>query len=111
MLLSYVELYLDGVLYHTYSSDELTVEDGVLTIPVDSKNAYQTVQIIAYDAAGNPTDPVEYQVLVTSNWWIQFYMNKPLFFGCIAGIVVIAGVIIFLVVKRSKKDNNNYKKI
>ena len=111
MLLSYVELYLDGVLYHTYSSDELTVEDGVLTIPVDSKNAYQTVKIIAYDAAGNPTDPVEYQVLVTSNWWIQFYMNKPLFFGCIAGIVVIAGVIIFLVVKRSKKDNKNYKKI
>lgn len=111
MLLSYVELYLDGVLYHTYSGDELTVEDGVLTIPVDSKNAYQTVKIIAYDAAGNPTDPVEYQVLVTSNWWIQFYMNKPLFFGCIAGIVVIAGVIIFLVVKRSKKDNKNYKKI
>lgn len=103
MLLSYVELYLDGELVRTYTGDELTVEDGVLTIPVDSKNAYQTVKIIAYDAAGNPTDPVEYQVLVTSNWWIQFYMNKPLFFGCIAGIVVIAGVIIILVAKRRKK--------
>lgn len=112
MLLSYVELYLDGVLYHTYSGDELTIDDGVLTITVDSKDAYQTVKIIAYDAAGNPTDPVEYQVLVTSNWWIQFYMNKPLFFGCIAGIVVVAGVIIFLVVRsRRKADKKTYKKI
>ena len=112
MLLSYVELYLDGVLYHTYSGDELTIDDGLLTITVDSKDAYQTVKIIAYDAAGNPTDPVEYQVLVTSNWWIQFYMNKPLFFGCIAGIVVVAGVIIFLVVRsRRKADKKTYKKI
>ncbi len=95
MLLSYVELYLDGVLVHVYEGDELTIDDGLLTITVDSKDDYQTVKIIAYDAAGNPTDPVEYQILVTSNWWIQFYMNKPLFFGCIAGIVVVAGVIIF----------------
>lgn len=110
-VLSYVELYLDGELVHTYSGDELTIEDGVLTITVDSKNAYQTVRIIAYDAAGNPTDPVEYQVLVTSNWWIQFYMNKPLFFGCIAVMAAAAGWIIFVIVRRGRKKKDHYKKI
>ena len=110
-VLSYVELYLDGELVHTYSGDELTIEDGVLTITVDSKNAYQTVRIIAYDAAGNPTDPVEYQVLVTSNWWIQFYMNKPLFFGCITVMAAAAGWIIFVIVRRGRKKKDHYKKI
>lgn len=102
--LAYVELYLDGKLVKTYEGDELVVEDGVIKINVDSKNGYQNVKLIAYDAAGNPTDPVEYDVLVTSNWWIQFYMNKPLFFGVIAGIVVVAGIIIFLIAKRRKDD-------
>lgn len=92
-LLSYVELYIDGELVHTYSGDELTVVDGVLTIPIDSKDAYQSIRIIAYDAAGNWTDPIEYEVLVTSNWWVQFFMNKPLFWGCMAaGAVIAAGI-------------------
>ncbi len=102
--LSYVELYLDGQLVHTYGEEELQVVDGTLTIMVDSKDAYQDVRIIAYDAAGNPTEPLDYQVLVTSNGWIQFYMNKPLFFGSIAGVVVVAGLIIFFIVKRRKKE-------
>lgn len=103
-VLSYVELYLDGELVHTYTADELQIVDGQLTITVDSKNDYQNVKIIAYDAAGNPTDPVEYNVLVTSNWFIQFFANKPLFFGSIAALAVVIGLIIFLIAKRRKKE-------
>ena len=102
--MSYVELYLDGELVHTYTADELQIVDGQLTITVDSKNDYQNVKIIAYDAAGNPTDPVEYNVLVTSNWFIQFFANKPLFFGSIAALVVVIGLIIFLIAKRRKNE-------
>lgn len=39
--LSYVELYLDGQLVHTYGEEELQVVDGTLTIMVDSKDAYR----------------------------------------------------------------------
>ena len=105
--LAYVELYLDGELVHTYQGDELTVEDGVLTIDIESKGTYQTIKLIAYDAAGNPTEPLEYEVLVTSSWWIQFYMNKPLFFGSISAVALLVVLLLVLVVKRRKKDNEN----
>ena len=104
MALSYVELYLDGRLAHTYKGDELMVEDGVIAINIDSKGDYQTVKLIAYDEAGNPTDPAEYSVLVTSNGWIQFYMNKPLFYGSIAAIVAAAGFLFFIFWKRRKRE-------
>lgn len=102
-LLSKVELYLDGELVHTYEGDELVVENGKLYIDLDSSSNYQTIKLIAYDEAGNPTDPIEYSVLVTSNKWIQFYANKPLFFGSIAALVVIAGFLFFIIWKKKKK--------
>ena len=80
------------------------VEDGVIAINIDSKGDYQTVKLIAYDEAGNPTDPAEYSVLVTSNGWIQFYMNKPLFYGSIAAIVAAAGFLFFIFWKRRKRE-------
>lgn len=109
-VLSYVELYLDGQLVHTYMADELEVVDGQLTITVDSKNEFQTVKLIAYDAAGNPTEPVEYEVLVTANWWVQFFANKPLFFGCIAALVVLIGSITILAVRQSRKNAKKQKR-
>ena len=102
--LSYVELYLDGKLAHTYKGDELIAENGTISINVENKGEYQTVRLIAYDEAGNPTEPMEYSVLVTSSWWIQFYMNKPLFVGSIIGLAAVIGLVILIIVKRKKKN-------
>lgn len=101
--LSKVELYLDGKLVHTYEGDELIVEDGKIYIDIDSKGEYQTVKLIAYDEAGNPTEPAEYDVLVTSNRWVQFVANKPLFYGAIVALAVAAGFIFFLIFWKKKK--------
>ena len=35
---------------------------------------------------------------------VQYYMNKPLFYGSIIGIVAVAGLIIFLVVWKRRKN-------
>ena len=43
------------------------------------------------------------KILVTPNLLIQYYMNKPLFYGSIATVVMIAGVIGFLA-RRKKKE-------
>lgn len=102
--LSYVELYLDGKLAHTYKGDELIAENGTISINVENKGEYQTVRLIAYDEAGNPTEPMEYSVLVTSSWWIQFYMNTPLFVGSIIGLAAVIGLVILIIVKRKKKN-------
>ena len=40
---------------------------------------------------------------VTTNLWVRYYTNKPLFFGSIAGTVFIAGLIVFLIVYKKKK--------
>lgn len=101
--LSKVELYLDGKLVHTYEGDELIVEDGKIYIDIDSKGEYQTVKLIAYDEAGNPTEPAEYDVLVTSNRWVQFVANKPLFYGAIVALAAAAGFIFFLIFWKKKK--------
>ena len=48
-------------------------------------------------------EPVVLRVLVTPNIVIQYYMNKPLFYGSIAAIVIMAGLIIFLFAKKKKR--------
>lgn len=101
--LSKVELYIDGKLYYTYKGEELTVEDGKVYIDVESNgDEWQTIKLIAYDEADNPTEPLEYRVLVTANGWIQFVNNKPAFYGTIGGLVAAAFIIFFIIWKRKK---------
>ena len=100
--ISYVEMYLDGKLVHIYMGDELTVENGKLQITIDDNRQYQNVKLIAYDQAGNACEPVEYDVLVTTDQWVQFCNNKPLFFGSIGGGTCAIGVVILAVLRRRK---------
>lgn len=115
MLVS-VQIYLDGELYKTYElvngklvntedpNDVLEMDNGKVYLSVDSKNAYQTIKLVTTDAAGNVSETEDYNVLVTSSNWVQFYMNKPLFFGCIAAIVVVCGLIFFIIWKKKKEE-------
>lgn len=103
-VLAYLELYMDGKLVRTYTADELEIDNGMLTIEVEGSNNVQSIRLIAYDAAGNATEPLEYNnVLVTASTWVQFYMNRPLFFGSIAlAIILIAGIIVLVIWIRRK---------
>lgn len=46
-----VEIYVDGVLTASYTAEDL--EDDLLTLSLESSAEEQTVQVIAYDTAGN----------------------------------------------------------
>lgn len=107
--LSKVEIYMENaagelVLVDTLKGDDLTVEDGKLYIDIASKDGFQKVMIIAYDEAGNATEPAEYSVLVTENKLLLFYANKPLFFGTIFGVLAVIGFIFFIIWKRRKDE-------
>ena len=58
---------------------------------IPSEYQKQDVTIQAVDAAGNRTNYVLNDILVTTNAFIRWYNNKPLFVGSIAGTAVVIG--------------------
>lgn len=110
LALTKVSISIDGE-KTVYDGEELLKDNGVIETAVASANRWQNIEITAEDAAGNVLgqskealegEPVVLRVLVTPNIVIQYYMNKPLFYGSIAAIVIMAGLIIFLVAKKKK---------
>lgn len=109
---------LDGKEYKSWSGEELEaiIQNGgnfTFDISGDSTDAHNLV-VYAIDAAGNgekisdtelPANAEKVEdFYVTTNLWVRYYTNKPLFFGSIAGVIVLAGLIVFLVVYRKKKN-------
>lgn len=112
---------LDGKEYKIWAAEELEaiIQNGgnfTFDISGDSTNAHNLV-VYAIDAAGNgekisdtelPANAEEVEdFYVTTNLWVRYYTNKPLFFGSIAGVIVLAGLIVTLVVYKKKKNEKN----
>ena len=94
-------------------AEELREADGIISRPISSSDRYQTVRITAADAAGNvlgqeaPGDKgvdIILSVLVTSNIMIQFFMNKPLFYGTIIGLLALLVLIVILFKRKRRQD-------
>ena len=97
----------------TYEGEELQKDNGVIEAAIASANRWQSIEITAEDAAGNVLgqseqklegEPVVLRILVTPNIVIQYYMNKPLFYGSIAAVVVMLGLI-FVWRKMARRKN------
>lgn len=87
--------------------------NGQFTIQ-ESNNA-QTVQLKVTDLAGNVTDTAADDfnanelfvfhdtVTVSTNVFVRWYANKPLFWGSICGVVVVIGAVCGIVAAKGKK--------
>ena len=111
LLLQSVVVYLDDYskAYKTWTAGEIAAivaDQGEFTfdIPGDSTGAHQ-VKIVCTDAAGNEQTEEITNFYVTTNLFVRYYNNKPLFFGSIAAVVVIAGVVIALAAGKKKKND------
>lgn len=112
-----VVAYLDDEECRSWSSEEILLmtqeqDDFSFGIPGDSIRAH-SVRVVSTDAAGNAAVSQVQNFYVTTNRWVQFYNNKPLFFGAIAGVVVMLGgavAVVILVSRRRQNANTNYKK-
>lgn len=117
-----IEVYINDVLDKTYTYgedfDDANTFDGGQFVISDGGVKTQNFRIVVTDKAGNVIDTSnkdDYkpgyvffdQLVVSPNAFIQFYANKALFWGSIAGIVLTTGIIIFIVVKKRKKYDDD----
>lgn len=107
-----VSIAIDGE-KKTYRDEELRDLNGVIKTQINSANKWQSLEITAQDAAGNilgqkkageKVQPLVMAVLVTPNIVVQYYMNKPVFFGSLGFLVALAAVIIVIVMRRKQQN-------
>lgn len=82
---------------------------------IQESNSAQTVQLKVTDLAGNVTDTAADDfnanelfifhdtVTVSTNVFVRWYANKPLFWGSICGVVVVIGAVCGIVAAKGKK--------
>ncbi len=80
--LSQVELTLNGE-QTVYDAATLYETDGRVTLHLGSSPRWQELSVSALDQAGNRSELGTVRFLVTPNAFIQFFMNKRLFYGTI----------------------------
>ena len=65
-----------------------------------------SVEIVAKDLAGNESELYKVEhFTVSTNIFILWYANTPLFWGSIGGTVLLAGIIILLIFLKKRKKN------
>lgn len=99
LVLEGVKIYLNG------SEIQYNSEGETYTFEIPEKNEKQNVRIVAVDAAGNEYELLVRNFLVSTNVFVRWFNNTPLFVGSIAGVVVLCGLILFLVLRKRKQES------
>lgn len=89
----------------TYEAKELRESEGIIETEIFGAANWQKVEITAEDAAGNQlgqkkpggkAEPVVMTVLVTPSVMIQYFMNKPVFYGSLILLIFLAAAVILM---------------
>lgn len=100
LVLESVKIYLNG------EEVEYKVDGETYTFDIPEVNEKQNAEFVAVDAAGNEYRlPID-DFLVSTNIFVRWYNNTPLFVGSIIGVVVLAVAITAFILfgKKKKKD-------
>ena len=113
-----VTVYCDSKEIAKFGEKDFTAGDLVdAQFTISEASSAQHIRIVAEDLSGNILDTdgtiegsanttvsFERDVTVSTNFFVRWFANKPLFFGSIA-VIVAAGVgIYFIVAKKHKKE-------
>lgn len=114
LLLSSVVVYLDDYdkAYRSWSAEEITeilAGNGEFAFDLfgESTKAHK-LKIVCTDAAGNEKSEEIKDFFVTTDAFVRYYNNKPLFFGSIAGGTLLAALGVFMVVWMKRR---NYRRV
>ncbi|MBR4858861.1 MAG: hypothetical protein IKU08_06715 [Clostridia bacterium] len=100
LVLEEVSIYVDG------EKVKFANDGNIYTFSIPEKSEKQSVRIIAIDAAGNRHEFIAEDVVVSTNFFVRWYNNTPLFVGTVgglAGLAILAAVIV--IVKKRKEDD------
>lgn len=98
LVLEGVKIYLNG------TEIKYANEGETYTFDIPEKNEKQNVKIVAVDAAGNEHTLSVENFLVSTNLFVRWFNNTPLFIGSIVGVILLCAVIIFLVIYKRRKS-------
>ena len=107
LALSKAEIYLDGKLVATLDQaqlEELIKNGGDYTLEIDSADYARNVKIVLTDAAGNTIEEEIDNFFVTTNLWVRFVNNRPVFAGTLAILLSGFAIFFFILWKRRKKE-------
>lgn len=90
LVLQNVTIYIDG------EETEYTVNGETYTFTIHESNRPREILIVAVDAAGNEYEMSVTNVLVSTNIFARYFNNKPLFYGSIGGVAVVAAAVLIL---------------
>ena len=101
------EIYLDGKLVATLDQaqlEELIKNGGDYTLEIDSADYARNVKIVLTDASGNTIEEEIDNFFVTTNLWVRFVNNRPVFAGTLATLLSGFAIFFFILWKRRKKE-------
>ncbi len=110
LLLNSVEVYLDDYekVYKTWTAEEISkilAEGGEFTFDIAGDSTQEhNLKIVCKDAADNTQIEEITGFFVTTNLWVRYYNNKPLFYGSICGVLTCIGVASFVITKKKKRQ-------
>ena len=82
--------------------DEVNENNFIVSIP--EKNRTQNLKIVVLDKAGNKSTKEINNFTISSNFFVRWYLNKPLFISSLAILALLIAMIIFVYLKRNKKE-------
>ncbi len=110
LLLQSVKLYLDDFnkeykVWEGKELEDIIAGNGEFAFDISggSRRAHN-IKVVCCDAAGNERTEEISDFFVTTDMWVRYFNNKPLFFGSIGGFVLLVGLVVFLIVFRRKRD-------
>lgn len=106
--LSQVAVTIDGT-ETVYDAAQIQEADGKFVMNIGSANHWQDIEVAVTDAAGNEEVSEEMRVLVTANIFVQYFMNKPLFYGSLGTLAAIAALLWWFLIGKKKKENEEAK--
>lgn len=106
LILSSVVVYLDDYnkAYKSWSEKEIAAiiadkDEFTFEVPGESTRAHN-VKVVCTDAAGNEKVEEIQKFYVTTNLFVRYFNNKPLFYGTVGGLLLVIGLVVVLIKKK-----------